>query len=94
MNNLKTRLKKITLKYENYDKTDKLNLILDAYNKANAKVAIMCNHQKAVSKNFNSQLEKIKLRIKKLKKMIIKSTNKEKKEKYQMMLHQLKSKKH
>ena len=49
---------------------DTLNEILDLYNKANVKVALLCNHQKKVSKSFNNQLEKINERIKTLQKKI------------------------
>jgi DNA topoisomerase-1 len=38
---------------------DKFDVLLDGYNKANAKVALLCNHQKNISKNFNDQIEKI-----------------------------------
>ena len=31
-----------------------INEILDLFNKANIKVALLCNHQKKVSKSFNS----------------------------------------
>ncbi len=37
----------------------KINLILDMYNKANVKVAILCNHQKNISKSFDEQIDKI-----------------------------------
>jgi DNA topoisomerase-1 len=49
------------------NESNKINLILDMYNKANVKVAILCNHQKNISKSFNEQLEKINERIKELK---------------------------
>jgi DNA topoisomerase I len=61
-------LKKISKKYENYEENDKINILLNEFNKANLRVAIMCNHQKEVSKNFNDQLKKIDEKIKKLKK--------------------------
>jgi DNA topoisomerase-1 len=50
------------------DEIDHINIILNEFNKANAKVAILCNHQKNVSKTFNSQIDKIKNRIRDLKK--------------------------
>jgi DNA topoisomerase-1 len=57
-------LKKITKKYaENSDKT----LLLDEFNKANAKVAQLCNHQKNVGKNFKDNLTKLDLQLKKVK---------------------------
>ena len=49
------------------DNTQKINIILDMYNKANVKVATLCNHQKNVSKSFNDQLIKINNDIKELK---------------------------
>jgi len=60
-------LKKITEKYEKYNKPDKTQLLLDLFNQANTKVACLCNHQKNVSKNHNEQIKKIKNRIKILK---------------------------
>jgi DNA topoisomerase-1 len=50
------------------DNDNKVNLILDMYYKANIKVAILCNHQKNVSKSFNEQIEKFNDRIKEIKK--------------------------
>ena len=47
--------------------TDKINLILDMYNRANIKVAMLCNHQKNVSKSFNEQIDKVTDKIKELK---------------------------
>ena len=52
----------------NNDEKNKINLILDMYNKANVKVAILCNHQKNISKSFNEQIDKMDDRIKELKK--------------------------
>ena len=43
-----------------------LNMLLDLYNKANLKVALLCNHQKNVSKTFNDQIEKFNERIKEM----------------------------
>ena len=51
----------------NYDNTQITSLILDMYNKANIKVAILCNHQKNISKSFNESLEKVNERLKELK---------------------------
>jgi DNA topoisomerase-1 len=61
-------LNKISKKYKDYKESDKINILLDEFNKANLRVAIMCNHQKDVSKNFNEQLKKIDEKIKSLKK--------------------------
>ena len=60
-------LDNITKKYNTYDKDDKYDLLLDGFNKANAKVALLCNHQKNISKNFSEQTNKIKDQIKGLK---------------------------
>lgn len=63
-------LNKISKKYESLDDVDKINKIYDEYNKANAKVALLCNHQKKVSNSFSDQLKKINDSIKKNKKSI------------------------
>lgn len=63
-------LNMITDKYDKYDKSDKLNLLLTMFNKANAKVAMLCNHQKNVSKSFNESLDKINEKIKEYKKKL------------------------
>ena len=36
---------------------------VEFYNEANKEVAILCNHQKTVSKNFNVQSEKMQLEV-------------------------------
>lgn len=51
----------------NHDDSAKINLILDMYNKANIKVAILCNHQKNISKSFGEQIEKINDKLNQLK---------------------------
>jgi DNA topoisomerase-1 len=61
-------LNKITSKYESYGSDDKINFILDEFNKANAKVAMLCNHQKNVNKGFKDQLKNINDKLKKLSK--------------------------
>lgn len=45
------------------DTDNKINTILNMYNKANIKVAMLCNHQKNVSKSFNDQLSNLKSKI-------------------------------
>jgi DNA topoisomerase-1 len=60
-------LNKITKKTHNGTEDaqeNNVNMILDMFNKANIKVALLCNHQKKVSKSFNTQLEKINEKIK------------------------------
>lgn len=63
-NTFQKELRKITSKFENYDETDKINLLLDEFNKANAKVALLCNHQKNITKSTNKQLENLNNMIK------------------------------
>ncbi len=54
-------------KFDNIkDKENQLNVILDLYNRANLKVATLCNHQKNVSKSFNEQIDNINFKIKEL----------------------------
>ena len=59
---------KISTKFESYENDDKVNLLLDEFNKANAKVALLCNHQKSVNKNFKDQIDKMNNQIKDAKK--------------------------
>jgi DNA topoisomerase I len=59
-------LNEIATKYKGYDKPDRVNLLLDKFNQANAKVACLCNHQKNVSKGYKEQMQKIDARIKEL----------------------------
>lgn len=63
-------LDKISKKYDGYDLDDKINVLLDEFNKANFQVALLCNHQKNVSKGFDSQIDKINENIKESKKKI------------------------
>ena len=56
-------LSKISKKYENYNKDDKINILKNEINIANKKVALLCNHQKAVSKNFSQSIKKFDDRI-------------------------------
>jgi DNA topoisomerase-1 len=57
----------INKKYKGYDKPDKMQVLLDLYNKANVRVALLCNHQKNVSKGFKEQIKKIDDKIQELK---------------------------
>lgn len=92
-------LKKITKKYETYTQDDKINILLDEFNKANARVAVLCNHQKNVSKGFNDQVDKINSQLKELKKKLKKyqdqktKSSKEKVEKTKQKIKSLKTKK-
>ena len=66
-------LKKISIKYENYEEADKINVLLDEFNKANAKVAMLCNHQKNITKSNNKQLDNMNEMIKKQKRLLRKA---------------------
>ncbi|XWV26330.1 topoisomerase 1b [Tupanvirus soda lake] len=57
-------LNRINKKFDSYNETDKVNILLDEFNKANAKVAMLCNHQKNVNKSTNKQLERLEQMIK------------------------------
>jgi len=63
-------LVKITKKFESYNEADKINVLLDEFNKANAKVAMLCNHQKNVSESTNKQIDNINDKIKKVRSRI------------------------
>lgn len=84
---------------DDVDDKKKINIILDLYNKANIKVAILCNHQKNVSKSFNEQIDKIDEKIdelKNLKKELEnekqKQTDKDKIKKINEKIHKIKDK--
>lgn len=85
-------LNKISKKYEKYDNDDKINILLDEFNKANAKVATLCNHQKNISKSHNEQIDKISEQIKELKKEM-KTVNEKRSEKIKNRITKLKAKK-
>jgi DNA topoisomerase-1 len=80
------------------DDDNKINLILDMYVRANIKVAMMCNHQKNVSKSFDEQLEKIddkirelKVKRKELESKLSSENNKEKRKKIKEKISKIKS---
>jgi DNA topoisomerase-1 len=50
------------------DENERLNFLISMFNQANTTVALLCNHQKAVSKNLDDAMDKIDDRIKELKK--------------------------
>ena len=56
------------------DTEERLNFLISMFNQANTTVALLCNHQKSVSKGLDEQINKINNKIKELRK---------KKEKYQ-----------
>lgn len=57
-------LNRINKKFDTYNDIDKVNILLDEFNKANAKVALLCNHQKNVNESSNKQIEKLNQMIK------------------------------
>ena len=61
---------------EKVEESEKLNYLISMFNQANTTVALLCNHQKSVSKTLDTQLDKITLRIKDLKKKKLKYKNK------------------
>lgn len=88
-------LNKINKKYEG--STD-IVLLLDEFNKANAKVAQLCNHQKNVGKSFKTQVDKIDEQIKKVRSKLRKTreggkSKEEKVKDLEYKLTKLKSKK-
>ena len=102
-------INKINNKFQDVtEDNDRINLILNEFNKANAKVALLCNHQKNINKNYKDSLIKINDRIKLLKrkrrdyehkKALLKEKNKDTKVikkklmKVELLLKTIKSKK-
>ena len=64
---MQIELTKISKKYSDYNKPDKVQKLIHEYEMANLKVAKLCNHQKEVSKTSSTQLEKTDTKIKELK---------------------------
>jgi len=69
--------------------SERINYIISLFQQANTEVALLCNHQKAVTTNLDNALDKIKERITKFRKQkrkinerIKKSKNKDAKKKY------------
>ena len=50
------------------DDNERLNFLISMFNQANTTVALLCNHQKSVSKNLDEAMEQIDNKIKELKK--------------------------
>ena len=86
-------LVKIAKKFEGYNEADKINVLLDEFNKANAKVAMLCNHQKNVSESSNKQIENINDKIKIIRTKIRKIKNSKKKNPAKILILQEKIKK-
>jgi DNA topoisomerase-1 len=55
-------------KLKDINENERLNFLISMFNQANTAVALLCNHQKNVSKGINESLDKIDDRIKELKK--------------------------
>lgn len=70
-----------------------VSILMDEYNKANAKVAMLCNHQKNINKSFKPQIEKLDANIKKIKQRLRKAQNSAKKnhEKIKLLKDKLKT---
>jgi len=85
-------LEKNASKYLHSDEDNRTNLLLDEFNKANAVVAYVCNHQKNISKSFNEQIKKITSTIKKLRSKITKATTGKRIEKLREQIKKLKIK--
>ena len=76
------------------DKEDYISELLTCYNKANLKVALLCNHQKNVSKGFNDQIKKINDKIEELQeKKVQAGDDKDKIKKINAKIKDLKNKK-
>lgn len=86
-------LKNVTTKYIDYNKDDKVDVLLNEFNKANTKIAALCNHQKKASKTHNIQVDAINKRIKDYKKKLRKlkaSTSKNKTTKIEKLRNKIK----
>ena len=59
-------------------KEEKINYLIMLFNKANIEVALLCNHQKAITTNSDNTLNKINSKIKELKKKLHETKNKDK----------------
>jgi DNA topoisomerase-1 len=90
-------LSKVTNKYDNYEEVDKINLLLDEFNRANMSAAKICNHQKNVNKSNVKQIDTINKQIKTMKARIRKEKknkkNPEKIKELQTKLKKLRAKK-
>ena len=53
-------------KIEKLPESERVNFIISLFQQANAAVALLCNHQKTVSTNFDKMVDRINERIKKL----------------------------
>jgi DNA topoisomerase-1 len=78
---------------KNLNEDDKFNYLLNVFNQANIKVAMLCNHQKNVQKNFKEQITKIDEEIERVKEDKKAETKKSKINKLNNKIKKLKAKK-
>jgi DNA topoisomerase-1 len=84
------------LKKETIDKlpeSERINYLITFFNQANTAVALLCNHQKAITTNIDKSIDKFDNMIDKLKEKKRKTNNKEKIDKYNAKIKTLKLKK-
>jgi len=70
-------------KMEGLSENEKLNMLMNLFNQANTQVALLCNHQKAISKKFKESQTKIDEQIKQLKSKARKYKESKKKDSYE-----------
>ena len=75
------------------DANERLNYLIAMFNQANTSVALLCNHQKSVNHGIDNMINKIDNRIKELKNIKLKQTNKDKIKKLDIKIKSLKLKK-
>jgi len=80
-------------KIKNLNENEKIKYLLSFFNQANTSVAILCNHQKNVSTNFNDQISKINEKINNLKQNKLKKTKTADKQKVTNKINLLKAQK-
>lgn len=77
-------------KMESLPESEKINILMNLFSQANTQVALLCNHQKAVSKSFKDSQTKIDDQIKELKKKAKKYKEGKKKESYDKVKSKIK----
>lgn len=92
-NTFQKELKKVEKKFVQADEVDQTNILLDEYNKANAKVALLCNHQKNINKSSAKQINNLNAQIKKVRDQIRNAKKEERKKALRQKLEKYKSKK-
>ena len=91
-------LDKINVKYSDYNESNKTDLLLDEFNRANIKVAKLCNHQKGTTSTSHKQIDNINAKIRKTREQLKKARQSNKKnpdkiKKLKIKIESLKSKK-